>query len=639
MKSHAAWVSALLVCSLGLCYVAGTSAAVTADHRKQIEEVKKELGKVKAMIAKKDYDDAEKLLAEADQKLKDVAKAAGVDESNKLVSGLLKQIEQEREKLAKKRGGGGGAPAAGPAATFEGDVAPILVARCLGCHGADNPRANLRMDTFAGIVQGGDSGSPVVPGKPKQSLIVQRISASGELRMPKGPNPLSADEIKKITSWVAGGAVFSGNNATPLADLKAAKPGVKVDNTPVQINKATGSESVSFTNDIAPWMSNLCVGCHSGNNPRSGFSLETFEKLMRGGNTGRVVLPGNIEDSRLWHLVGKQDPIKMPPGQALITRTNWNNLRTWIEEGAKYDGGDPKVPIRSLVPTAEEKRAKELAALSPEEFAKRRKDQANALWTAAFPNESAAETENDSFIVKGNAAEPRLKQIADWANSDAELLRKVFRVKEPLIWRGKLIVFVFKDRFPYTEFTKSNENVDVPAETSGHSRVSAGEGDAYIAMQDIGDSATEESPGVRTQLMGLLAEGLLQRSTIRVPDWAARGTGLALAARSDPKNPYFRGLNAGAHDAVRAIDKPEDLFANGTFSSSDLAPVGFTLVSFMLKQGGEGYFVQFLDQLRNGKSLDEALKAVYAADRAGLSVSYVASLPAGGKSPGKKLKK
>jgi hypothetical protein len=393
-------------------------------------------------------------------------------------------------------------------------------------------------------------------------------------------------------------------------------------------------------------MTNLCLNCHSGNNPRSGFSLETFEKLMKGGNSGRVVLAGNTKDSRLWHLVGEQEtpdgkPLKMPPGQALITRTNHSNLRTWIEEGAKFDGPDPKAPLRSLVLTDAQKRAKELAALSPEEFAKRRKDRAAQLWTAAFPNEAAVEHENDGFIVMGNAGEARLKQVAEWAHSDAEVLRRVFKVKEPLIWRGKLIVFVFKDRFSYTEFAQTNERLDVPAETTGHARVTASEDEAYIALQDIGDSPTEESPGVRTQLMGLLAEGLLQRSANRVPDWAARGTGLALAARSDPKNPYFRGLNAGAHEALRAIDKPEELFANGTFSSSDLAPVGFTLVTHMIKGGGEPQYVAFLDQLRAGKPLNEALTAIYSADVAGLARSYqifVDGLP-GAKAGTKKAKK
>src|SRR5258708_5431249 len=92
MKSHAKWVSVLLVGSLGLWYSAGLFAAVTAEHRKQIDEVKKELAKVKGMIAKKDYDDAEKLLGDADQKLKQVVKEAGIDENNKLVASLLKQV-------------------------------------------------------------------------------------------------------------------------------------------------------------------------------------------------------------------------------------------------------------------------------------------------------------------------------------------------------------------------------------------------------------------------------------------------------------------------------------------------------------------------------------------------------------------
>src|SRR5262249_12935817 len=147
--------------------------------------------------------------------------------------------------------------------------------------------------------------------------------------------------------------------------------------------------------------------------------------------------------------------------------------------------------------------------------------------------------ENDAFISMGNVGEARLKQVGDWAHADAEVLRRVFKVKEPLIWRGKLSIFVFKDRYSYAEFAQTNERVEVPAETKGHARVTATESDAYVALQDIGDSATEELPGVRTLLLSLMTEGLLQRSANKVPDWAARGTGLALAGKSDRKSPYF----------------------------------------------------------------------------------------------------
>ncbi|HEY2251318.1 MAG TPA: c-type cytochrome domain-containing protein [Planctomycetaceae bacterium] len=645
MKSHAVWVSLLVVAYLGLCLSGHSNAAVTSDHKKQIDEAKKEVGKVKALINKKEFDEAAKLLTDAEQKLKAVAKDAQIEESSKLLAGVFKQIKDNQDYLARKRPAPSGAgDAAAAAGAFEKDVAPILTARCLNCHGANDPKAGLQIDTFEGIVRGGDSGPLLTPGKPATSLLVQRITAQGNARMPKGPRPLSGDEIKKITDWVAGGAKFAGNNKTPIAELKAgtATPGVAQPVAgPIRIEKPVGTETVSFTNDIAPFMVNLCLNCHSGADPRSGFSLETFEKLMRGGKSGRVVLPGNTKDSRLWHLVGEQDPIKMPPAQALITRTNHANLKTWIEEGAKFDGRDAKAPLRSLVPTDAEKRARELAKLSPEEFAKRRQERANQLWTAALPNDPPVENTTDLFLVVGNASESRVKQVADWAGSSADRFRKLFKIKEQLIWPGKLTVFVFKDRFSYAEFAQTNENVQIPPDTKGHSRVTSAGDEAYVCLLDIGDSPTEDSPGVRTLLMGLLAEALLQKLPNRVPDWAAKGMGLVLAAQGDPKNPYFRGLSAGAHDALRAADKPEELFANGTFSPSDLAPVGYTMVSFMLKQGGgEAYFVDFLNQTASGKSLNDALKAVYNVDTANLArayQSYVDGLP-GGKAAAKKKK-
>jgi len=405
MNSRMARLSVLVAIFLGLSLSTASIAAVTSEHKKQIDDVKKEVGKVKTLIAKKDFDEAAKLLSDAEQKLKQVAKDAGVEENSKLLGGVFKQIEQNREVLARKRPAPGGAGGAAATGAFERDVAPILTARCLNCHGANNPKANLRMNTFAGIVEG-CGGALVVPGKPADSLLIQRITAGGEERMPQNSSPLSNADVKKISDWIASGAKFSGNNSTPISDLKAGPTTEGVTPTatgPVEINKPTGGETVSFTNDIAPFMVNLCLNCHGGSNPRSGFSLETFEKLMRGGKSGRVVLPGNTEDSRLWHLVGKQEPIKMPQGQAMITRTNHAKLEIWIKEGAKFDGPDPKAPIRSLVLTDAEKRARDLAKLTPEEFVKRRKERASQLWSAAMPNDPPIEHETDEFLVLGNA--------------------------------------------------------------------------------------------------------------------------------------------------------------------------------------------------------------------------------------------
>src|SRR5258708_32989758 len=126
--------------------------------------------------------------------------------------------------------------------------------------------------------------------------------------MAKRGNPLSDGEIGKITAWIVEGAKFNGNNSTPLGDLKAAEP-ARRDTTPLEINKPTGNETVSFKDDIAPFMVNLCVGCHSGDGRglrEGGLSLESFERLRKGGESGRGVIPGNTRDARLWHWAGGQ---------------------------------------------------------------------------------------------------------------------------------------------------------------------------------------------------------------------------------------------------------------------------------------------------------------------------------------------
>lgn len=606
---------------------AGFAAVVTAEHRKQVAEIRKNLNKAQALIGKRDLGDAERILKTSEEQIRQIIADAEIDEKHSLVAPLLKQINQTKGLLTKKQAGGDGKSAG---ISFEKDVAPILVARCLNCHGETDPSANLRLNTFANIVQG-CGGKLVVPGNPNASMLIRKITASGKQRMPRDGDPLTADEIRKFTVWIMAGAKFGGDNSTPLEDLPKGESDGKPEVGAVTINKPSGGEKVSFTRDIAPFMVNLCVDCHSTNGQgarQTGFSLDTFEKLMRGGRGGAVVSPGNPKESRLWRLVGEQDPIKMPPGQALITRNNWNNLRTWIEEGAKFDGTDAQIraPLRSLVPSEEERRAKELAALGPDELIQRRKDRATELWRAALGKDQAAEFAGNNALVIGNVVESRLKEIGDWCDEDARLLKKLFGIKDEQIWRGKLTVFVFKDRFSYAEFVQTNEKAELPSEIRGHARVNSTQDEAYVCLQDLGVAARDDSPGTRAQVLGLLTEALLQRSANKVPDWTARGFGLALAARHDPKNAYFRGLAGSAHEVVQSFAAPQDLFNEGAFSPADVTPIGFTLVAHMIKVGGEPKFIQFLKQLTAGKPLADALKEVYSADAATLGRSYVDSL-------------
>lgn len=112
-----------------------------------------------------------------------------------------------------------GRPAAGrsvsaPTVSFAGDVAPLLVENCGGCHiDAAQTRGGLRMDTFAQLMRGGDSGAVIDPGNGAASLLVQKLRGESGQRMPAGGRPpLADDEIVLIATWIDEGAVSDGTD-------------------------------------------------------------------------------------------------------------------------------------------------------------------------------------------------------------------------------------------------------------------------------------------------------------------------------------------------------------------------------------------------------------------------------------------
>jgi uncharacterized membrane protein len=95
------------------------------------------------------------------------------------------------------------------ASTFYGArVHPIFAARCVDCHGSDKHKANLRLDSYQGVMHGGKDGPIVQPGNAPGSDLFRRItlSASHDDFMPKGKKALSSGEVKLIELWIGAGA-------------------------------------------------------------------------------------------------------------------------------------------------------------------------------------------------------------------------------------------------------------------------------------------------------------------------------------------------------------------------------------------------------------------------------------------------
>ena len=331
----------------------------------------------------------------------------------------------------------------------------------------------------------------------------------------------------------------------------------------------------------------------------------------------------------------------MPPGQLRIRRGWYDKLKIWIEEGAKYDGDDPKIPLARLVPTEEELILQKLARLTPDEFLAKRKEQTHEQWRKALTKEEAQEVETAELYVYGNATPERLKQIAEWGEEHAKALRTTFKLSNELIWKGKLAVIVYKDRFGYSEFSQTINNREPDSAIVGHSVVTTGHDEAYIVIQDVGDSGNAINPDTRLNLIDNMTGAFLKRQTKPLPEWLIRGAGLAMATKEvGADNEFLKGLKSAAFDALRGLEKPDDLFGEGKFSPGDMAPVGYTLVSFMIRSGSQPKFVQFVAELQKGTELKAAVANVYKPETAqSLATGYLSSLGGSGGAVKKKGKK
>ncbi len=111
---------------------------------------------------------------------------------------------------------------------FESKVRPILVENCVKCHGPEKHKSNLRLDSRAAALAGGDQGPAVVPGKPEESLLLSAVRHEDELKMPPSKK-LPADQVADLTRWVAMGAPWPASDGeSTTAAPTTRKPGYTI---------------------------------------------------------------------------------------------------------------------------------------------------------------------------------------------------------------------------------------------------------------------------------------------------------------------------------------------------------------------------------------------------------------------------
>ena len=91
---------------------------------------------------------------------------------------------------------------------FHTEVRAVLESTCISCHGANDQKGGLRLDTLAFAKEGGDSGPAIVPGNKIESTLLERIHlpADDDEIMPPKNGPLSAQQKDILDRWIETGA-------------------------------------------------------------------------------------------------------------------------------------------------------------------------------------------------------------------------------------------------------------------------------------------------------------------------------------------------------------------------------------------------------------------------------------------------
>src|SRR5438132_2256245 len=98
-------------------------------------------------------------------------------------------------------------PAEASKVSWVRDIQPLLQARCSECHSSDERKNEFEVTSVETLrTKGRKDGPGVLPGRPDESAIVQRIRGLTKPQMPRGRPALSEDEVHLLRMWIAAGA-------------------------------------------------------------------------------------------------------------------------------------------------------------------------------------------------------------------------------------------------------------------------------------------------------------------------------------------------------------------------------------------------------------------------------------------------
>ncbi len=444
-------------------------AAPTPQQRTKANSAESLIKKAARQFQAKKFQEAGDTLGEAQKLLSELESEDDPKQVLPLTAALRKSIAKAQGQLAAEGitlpqlappPAPGAAVAPAGKISFTKQVTPVLVSKCGRCH-VDRSSGAFSMSTYAELMKGSKDGVVLFAGKGKTSRMIELIEQQD---MPRGGGTVAPEELALLIKWIDEGATFDGKD--PAARLVPAGTPAGEQQPAVAVVQATGKEDVLFSRDIGPVLVASCIGCHGDLQPRAGLGLDTFARMLRGGESGAPITPGNPTGSLIMRkLRGTSTGNRMPQGKPPLSDETIAIFEKWIAGGAKFDAPDPAQPVADVVAIYKARMS------THEELTHDRVALAAKIWHLAMPDMPTDRAETDHFLVYGSVGLKELEEIGRLAEEQVAKIEKTLKAPSisPFI-KGRLTIYAFQKHYDYGEIGTMIERREIPTESHGHWR-------------------------------------------------------------------------------------------------------------------------------------------------------------------------
>ena len=113
------------------------------------------------------------------------------------------------------------------------------------------------------------------------------------------------------------------------------------------------ADKVTYVNDVLPILRTSCFGCHNPDKDKAGLDMTTYQGIMDGSDTRKVIIPGDSANSVLFKCITHAATPTMPPKSDKIPDAQIEIIRKWIDGHALETTDSQVVIAKNTAPALE----------------------------------------------------------------------------------------------------------------------------------------------------------------------------------------------------------------------------------------------------------------------------------------------